>query len=48
VFKAALASSPTGKIDIVIANAGISGGDSVYFTNSKFAKVFLTEVREAY
>jgi len=33
VFKAALASSPTGKIDIVIANAGISGGDSVYFTN---------------
>ena len=33
VFKTAISSSSSGKIDIVIANAGISGGDSVFFNN---------------
>lgn len=33
VFKKSLSLSPSGRIDIVIANAGIAGGDSVYFTD---------------
>lgn len=35
MFKTALSSSPRGKVDIVIANAGISGYDSVFFNDSK-------------
>jgi NAD(P)-dependent dehydrogenase (short-subunit alcohol dehydrogenase family) len=34
VFKEALAFSPTGRIDIVVANAGISGADPVFHGNS--------------
>lgn len=30
MFKTAVSSSPSGRIDIVIANAGISGADSIY------------------
>jgi NAD(P)-dependent dehydrogenase (short-subunit alcohol dehydrogenase family) len=33
LFKTALSSSPSGRVDIVIANAGISGGDAVFFNN---------------
>ncbi|KIX99561.1 uncharacterized protein Z520_05137 [Fonsecaea multimorphosa CBS 102226] len=33
VFRATLSASPAGRIDIVIANAGISGGDSVHFND---------------
>ncbi|KIW29292.1 uncharacterized protein PV07_05117 [Cladophialophora immunda] len=33
VFRSTLSASPTGRIDIVIANAGISGGDSVHFND---------------
>ncbi|OAL34439.1 hypothetical protein AYO20_06282 [Fonsecaea nubica] len=33
VFKTALSASPSGRVDIVIANAGISGADSVFFNN---------------
>jgi NAD(P)-dependent dehydrogenase (short-subunit alcohol dehydrogenase family) len=30
VFKTAVSSSPSGRVDIVIANAGISGSDTVF------------------
>ncbi|EXJ81264.1 hypothetical protein A1O3_07554 [Capronia epimyces CBS 606.96] len=33
VFKTALSSSPSGRVDIVIANAGISGADSVFWND---------------
>ncbi|KAI1613928.1 glucose 1-dehydrogenase [Exophiala viscosa] len=33
VFKSAISSSPSGKIDIVVANAGIGGEDPVFSTN---------------
>jgi len=33
VFKSAISSSPSGRVDIVIANAGISEGDSVFFND---------------
>ena len=29
-FKTAISSSPSGRVDVVIANAGISGGDPVF------------------
>jgi len=32
-FKTALSSSPSGRVDIVVANAGISGADSVFFND---------------
>ncbi|KAJ9606173.1 hypothetical protein H2200_009134 [Cladophialophora chaetospira] len=32
-FKTALSLSPSGRIDIVVANAGISGADNVFFTD---------------
>jgi NAD(P)-dependent dehydrogenase (short-subunit alcohol dehydrogenase family) len=38
VFKEALAFSPTGRIDIVVANAGISGADPVFHGNSMHRK----------
>jgi len=33
VFKEAISSSPSGRVDIVVANAGISGADSVFLGN---------------
>lgn len=36
VFKTAIASSPSGRVDIVIANAGISGGDAVFFNDRRW------------
>jgi NAD(P)-dependent dehydrogenase (short-subunit alcohol dehydrogenase family) len=39
VFKEALAFSPTGRIDIVVANAGISGADPVFHGNSMHRKL---------
>lgn len=35
LFKSAIAKSPSGKIDIVVVNAGISGQDPVYLNPSK-------------
>ncbi|KIX07556.1 uncharacterized protein Z518_02209 [Rhinocladiella mackenziei CBS 650.93] len=35
VFKTAISSSPSRRVDIVIANAGISGADSVFFNNTE-------------
>ncbi|EXJ65481.1 hypothetical protein A1O7_01822 [Cladophialophora yegresii CBS 114405] len=32
-FKTAISSGPSGRVDIVVANAGISGADSVFFNN---------------
>jgi len=35
VFKTAIASSPSGRVDIVVANAGISGADEVFFNDAE-------------
>jgi len=35
VFKEAIASSPAHRVDIVVANAGISGADAIYFNNGE-------------
>lgn len=36
VFKTAVSSSPSGRVDIVIANAGISGSDAVFQNDGMF------------
>ena len=39
LFKTAISSSPSGRVDIVVANAGIGGADSVFFADSKFRRI---------
>ena len=34
-FKTAISSSPSGRVDIVVANAGISGSDGVFQTDGR-------------
>jgi NAD(P)-dependent dehydrogenase (short-subunit alcohol dehydrogenase family) len=36
LFKDAIAKSPSKRVDIAIANAGITGKDDIFFQNSKY------------
>ena len=39
-FKTALSLSSSGRVDIVVANAGISGADSVFLTDGRSMRTF--------